>query len=54
MIHIKGFIHNGIRWEIICVVNEGGNSYFARQDNSDTGPYSTAAQAEEFILAIRP
>lgn len=47
---IKGLIHNGYRWSIIRI----GNSYFARIDGSDTGPYSTALQAEEFIKAIRP
>jgi hypothetical protein len=48
--HIKGLIHNGTRWNIIRI----GASYFARCGASDTGPYSTALQAEEFIKAIRP
>ena len=47
---IKGLMHNGHRWDIIRI----GDSYFARTDGSDTGPYSTALQAEEFIKAIRP
>lgn len=49
-IHIKGLIHNGHRWNIVRIVD----SYFARIDGSDTGPYSTVLQAEEFIKAIRP
>lgn len=48
--HIKGLIHNGHRWDIVRIKD----SYFARCDGSDTGPYSTALQAEEFIKAIRP
>lgn len=47
---IKCLIHNGHRWSIVRI----GDSYFARIDGSDTGPYSTALQAEEFIKAIRP
>jgi hypothetical protein len=47
---IKGLMHNGHRWSIVRI----GDSYFARIDGSDTGPYSTALQAEEFIKAIRP
>lgn len=53
MIHagfIKGLIHNGHFWSIIRI----GNSYYAHIDGSDTGPYSTALQAEEFIRGIRP
>ena len=49
-VFIKGLMHNGNRWSIVRI----GNSYFARIDGSDTGPYSTALQAEEFIRAIRP
>lgn len=49
-VHIKGLIHNGYRWNVVRI----GNSYFARCGSSDTGPYSTALQAEEFIRAIRP
>jgi hypothetical protein len=48
--HIKGLIHNGTRWNIVRI----GQSYFARCGTSDTGPYSTALQAEDFIKAIRP
>lgn len=49
--HIKGLIHNGHRWDIVRI----GNSYFARCEGSDTGPFSTAWAAEqEFIRAIRP
>lgn len=55
--HIKGLIHNGRRWDVIRVKE----SYFARcygqgetASRSDTGPYSTALQAEDFIKAIRP
>lgn len=54
--HIKGLIHNGRRWDVIRI----GESYFARcygqgetASKSDTGPYSTALQAEDFIKAIR-
>ncbi len=53
MIHshfIKGLRHNGHFWSIVRI----GNSYFARCDGSDTGPYSTALQAEEWIKEIRP
>jgi hypothetical protein len=49
-VFIKGLMHNGHRWSIVRI----GNSYFARIDGSDTGPYSTALQAEEFIKAIQP
>lgn len=48
--HIKGLMHNGHRWNIVRI----GDSYFARSGDSDTGPYSTAWQAEEFIKTIRP
>lgn len=48
----KCLVHNGRRWEVIFV--EKMNCYFARFGNSDTGPYSTAEQAEEFIRAICP
>jgi len=48
--HIKSLMHNGHRWSIIRI----DDSYFARINGSDTGPYSTAMQAEEFIKAIRP
>lgn len=46
---IKGLRHNGHFWSIVRIAN----SYYARCDGSDTGPYSTALQAEEFIAAIR-
>jgi len=42
--------HNGRYWQVIKIKG----SYFARCGTSDTGPYSTAEQAEEFIKAIRP
>lgn len=56
--HIKGLVHNGRRWDVVRI----RDSYFARCYGqgeyavrpSDTGPYSTALQAEEFITAIRP
>lgn len=55
--HIKGLIHNGRRWDVVRIKD----SYFARcygqgetASSSDTGPYSTALQAEEFITAVRP
>ncbi len=56
--HIKGLIHNGRRWDVIRVKE----SYFARcygqgetaGRSSDTGPYSTALEAEDFVKAIRP
>ncbi len=48
--HIKGLMHNGTRWDVVRI----GDSYYARCKGSDTGPYSTAHQAEEFIKAIRP
>jgi hypothetical protein len=55
--HIKGLMHNGRRCDVIRI----GQSYFARCYGqgeyagrpSDTGPYSTREQAEEFITAIR-
>lgn len=54
--HIKGLMHNGRRWDIVRI----GSSYFARcygqgetAGCSDTGPYSTMEQAQEFITAIR-
>jgi len=55
---IKSLIHNGRHWDIVRI----NDSYFARAYGqgdyagrpSDTGPYSTALQAEEFIKAIRP
>lgn len=46
---IKGLRHNGHFWSIIRI----DDSYYASIDGSDTGPYSTALQAEEFIKAIR-
>lgn len=49
MTFIKALMHNGNRWSIV----RWGDSYFAHIDGSDTGPYSTALQAEEFIKAIR-
>ena len=55
--HIKGLIHNNRRWDIVHIKS----SYFARAYGvgettgySDTGPYSTREQAEEFIKAIKP
>ena len=48
--YIKGIVHNGRGWYVVLI----GNSYFARSKSSDTGPYSTVEQAEEFIRAIRP
>lgn len=48
--HIKTVFHNSNLWHIVRIEN----SYFARINGSDTGPYSTAEQAEEFIKAIRP
>lgn len=43
--------HLGERWRIVF---EGGH-YFARDARgSDTGPYSSAAQAREWIKAIVP
>lgn len=47
---VQHIFHNGNHWHII----KNHNSYFARFGTSDTGPYSTAEQAEEFIRAIRP
>lgn len=56
--HIKGLMHNGRRWDVVRI----SGSYFARcyghgeyaGKPSDTGPYSTREQAEDFIKAIRP
>jgi len=55
--HVKGLMHNGRRWDVVRIKD----SYFARcygqgetAGISDTGPYSTALQAEEFVKAIRP
>lgn len=47
---IKSLMHNDRFWIIV----RAGNSYFARLGTSDTGPYSTAEQAEDFIKAIKP
>lgn len=47
--HIKGFRHNGKRWDIVRF----DESYFARCEGSDTGPYSTAREAEDFVTAIK-
>lgn len=46
---VKHLWHNRRIWQIVCI-NE---SYFARIGPSDTGPYSTVEQAEEFIKMIR-
>lgn len=46
---IRGLRHNGHFWSIIRI----GNSYFARINGSDTGPYSTEGQAIDFIKEIR-
>lgn len=48
--HIKTVLHNGNLWHIINI----NGSYFARFKDSDTGPYSSVAQAEDFIKAIVP
>lgn len=55
--HIKGLMHNNRRWDIVRI----NGSYFARcygvgetAGKSDTGPYSTKEQAEEFITAVKP
>jgi hypothetical protein len=47
--YITGLRHNGYFWSIVRI----GNSYYARQGDSDTGPYSTASQAVDFIKEIR-
>lgn len=47
---VKHLCHNRTIWQIVLV----NGSYFARCGRSDTGPYSTSEQAEEFIRAIRP
>jgi hypothetical protein len=46
--HIKGLMHNNRRWDIVRI----DKSYFARCGTSDTGPYSTQQQAEEFVTSI--
>ena len=46
--HIKTLLHNGSLWHIVHI----NGSYFSRLDASDTGPYSTVEQAEEFIRMI--
>lgn len=50
---IKSLAYSGRRWDIIRI----NGSYFARcyerSGPSDTGPYSTAEQAEEFITAVQ-
>lgn len=54
--HIKGLVYNGRRWDIVRIKQ----SYFARcygvgetAGYSDTGPYSTREQAEEFITSVK-
>ena len=47
--YITGLRHNGHFWSIVRI----NGSYFARCEGSDTGPYSTAYQAIDFIKAIR-
>jgi hypothetical protein len=46
---INSLVHNGVDWQIVRI----GESYFARQGESDTGPYTTYAEAEEFITSIK-
>lgn len=46
---IKTIRHLGRKWKIVFI--EG--SYFARQGLSDTGPYSTVAEAEVFITQVK-
>jgi hypothetical protein len=53
---IKGLTHNNRHWDIVRI----NNSYYARcygqgetAGKSDTGPYSTPEQAEEFITSVR-
>lgn len=43
------FSHNGHRWQIVYI----DGSYFARCNGSDTGPYSTQAQAYDFITQVK-
>jgi hypothetical protein len=47
---IKGLRHNGQFWSIMRI----NDSYFARCNGSDVGPYSTVQQAEEWIREIKP
>jgi hypothetical protein len=46
---INTVIHNNVKWEVVRI----GESYYARCDGSDTGPYATYQEAEEFITAIK-
>lgn len=55
-LYIKNLLHNNRHWSIVLI----GDSYFARcfgqgdtASQSDTEPYSTADQAEEFITMVK-
>lgn len=48
---ISTLIHNGRVWRVFCI----DGSYYARDDAmSDTGPYTTIKQAEDWIRSIKP
>ncbi len=43
--------HNGAAWSVVQI----GDAFFARDpEGQDTGPYTTADQAREFVEAIAP
>lgn len=45
------FNHNGRVWRVVYVAGR----YFAKDDREQlTGPYSTVAEAEDWIKAIKP
>ncbi|HEX2556827.1 MAG TPA: hypothetical protein VHK86_00760 [Nitrososphaera sp.] len=46
---VKSIKYHHKVWDIVKV----NGSYFARYDKSDTGPYSSVVEAEEFIRNIQ-
>lgn len=50
---VKVFLHLGRNWQVVRLNSNG--SYFARDGREcDTGPYSTAEEAEQWVRDIRP
>lgn len=46
---VESLVHGGELWHIVKI----NGSYFARCRDSDTGPYSTVRQAEDWIMAVK-